>query len=472
MRRRLALGTAAALLPLAGRAFPATQVRADDRSLPAGIGRVEVAGAADRVGVYPTPGDGRPITRLPRDAQLQLTGEARGPDGQAWYAVRLWNALEGFVPQDALAFTTAPYKAPGSVAPPWKPPPAPAQGPFPLDATAVARTDWEFAAAPDGPGIGALVPGGRHRLTAWATDSSGRAWYGFAAEGGLSSHWTPSGALALELPDRAPAGAGGVTLAQGVAGKGMWFTYETVRQTPPEHLVATALANGLSFLAPEVGTSRRGYWAGAELDALLGAAHGARLRVIPWVYTWLADLPGDLALALRAARHVSPTGEAPDGIAVDIEENLDEGVVRTFGQLLRGAVGPARLLVAITFQPQHSQGRRTPYPAIAETFDVVAPMSYWHLRDAPYGYAEAYAYVAESVRLIRERTGQPDLPVTVLGQTFDWFTRGEIGAGNPTADEVRGAMQGARDAGALGIGFFDWFSATPEEWEALGSFGW
>jgi hypothetical protein len=225
-------------------------------------------------------------------------------------------------------------------------------------------------------------------------------------------------------------------------------------------------------LAPQVGTSRQGYWAGKELDALLAAAHGAGLRVIPWVYTWLSDLPADLDLAVRAARHVTPGGDSPDGIGVDIEENLDEPAVRAFGQLLRASVGPGRLLVALTFQPQHPQGQRTPFGAIAESFDVVAPMSYWHLRDAPYSEGAAYAYVAESVRLIRERTGRPDLPVAVLGQTFDWFTRNDIGAGNPTADELRGAMQGARDAGALGIGFFNWFSTTPEEWAAIGSFVW
>ena len=326
--------------------------------------------------------------------------------------------------------------------------------------------------------MGALTPGERRRVTAWATDAAGRAWYGFAAGPGppprrQRGHRLGPGERADPgAAARPPAAPGGAAPAQGVAGKGMWFTYDAVRETPPEHLVAAAVANGLSLLAPEVGTSRRGYWAGPELDALLAAAHGAGLRVLPWVYAWLADLPADLELALRAARHVAPGGDAPDGLAVDLEEHLDEGAVRAFGQLLRAAVGPERLLVAITFPPQHPQGRRTPFGALAESFDVVAPMSYWHLRPGPYGAAEAHAYVAESVRLLRDRTGRPDLPVAVLGQTFDWFARNDIGAGNPTAEEVRGAMQGARDAGAAGIGFFNWFSTTPEEWEAIGAFGW
>ncbi|MDQ3699730.1 MAG: hypothetical protein M3442_02290, partial [Chloroflexota bacterium] len=277
--------------------------------------------------------------------------------------------------------------------------------------------------------------------------------------------------VGLETPDPLVMTVNAVPLTRPVSGKGMWFTYDVLRETPAAHIVATARANGFAFLAPQVGTSRRGYWAGAELDALLPAAHAAGLAVVPWVYTWLADLPADLDLAVTAARHVAPGGHAVDGIAVDLEENLDEGAMRAYGHLLRATLGPERLLIAITFQPQNEAGRRTPFGALAETFNVIAPMSYWHLRNVPYSYRQAYDYVAESVRLIRERTGRPDVPVAVLGQTFDWFTRNEIGAGNPTADEIRGAMQGARDAGALGIGFFNWFSTTPEEWEAIGLFG-
>src|SRR5437870_1517997 len=89
----------------------------------------------------------------------------------------------------------------------------------------------------------------------------------------------------------------------------------------------------------------------------------------------------------------------------------------------------------------------------AETYDVIAPMSYWHARPIAYRYQDAYDYVADSVRLIRERVGRADLPVAVIGQTFDWFSRNEIGPGNPTGEEVRGAMQAARDNGAAGIGF-------------------
>jgi hypothetical protein len=330
----------------------------------------------------------------------------------------------------------------------------------------------DYAAAPAGPATGQVPAAAALLIGAWATDARGRAWYQFASADGGHRGWVLASAVALDTPDPLVAASGGRPLSHSVAGKGMWFTYDVLRETPVQHIVAAATANGFSFLAPQVGTSRRGYWAGPELDALLPAAHAAGLKVIPWVYVWLVDLPGDLELAARAARHVAPSGDRVDGLGVDVEENLDEDAVRAYGQVLRATVGPDTLLIAITYQPQIASGRRTPFPALAESFNVIAPMSYWHTRNVRHTYQDAYGYVVESVRLIRERVGRRDVPVAILGQTFDWFSRNEIGPGNPSGDEIRGALQAARDAGALGIGFFNWFSSTPEEWDAIGAFPW
>jgi hypothetical protein len=278
----------------------------------------------------------------------------------------------------------------------------------------------------------------------------------------LADRFTP------DAPDPATArGASGNPLADLLRGAGMWFTYDVLRETPTAHVIAAAKANGLSFLAPELGTSRRGYWASEHYDRLLPAAHDAGLRVIPWVYPWLVDLPADLELALKALRHTTPSGDRPDALGVDLEENLDEVANRAFAQLLRANAGPDACLAALVYQPQLASGRQTPYAALAESFNVLLPMAYWHGRPIRYSRQDAYAYVAEAVQGVRARVGRPDLPVAVIGQTFEWFARNEIGPNNPTFDEVRGAIEAARDTGALGIGFFNWFSATPEEWDAI-----
>ena len=91
-------------------------------------------------------------------------------------------------------------------------------------------------------------------------------------------------------------------------------------------------------------------------------------------------MPGDLQLALAAARHVAPSGDRVDALGIDVEENLDEAVNRTYGELLRASLGPDQVLIAMTYQPQIASGRRTAFGALAENYDVIAPMSYWHAR--------------------------------------------------------------------------------------------
>jgi len=434
-----------------------------------GVARADLPRASDKLPVRAAPAGEETITRLPQDAHVRVTGEVTGPDGGRWYAIRLWNALDGYVPSEALSFSPAPLKpANTGGAAPWEPEVPPAQGPFPLFAHGGLRAAAAFAAEPDGPALGRIAADTPVNVRAYATDTQTRMWVQVdpapgAPSGGwlLADRFTPAG------PDPLTATASGEVLANRLRGTGMWCTYDLLRETPTRHIIATARANGFSFLAPQVGTSRRGYWASAEYDALLPAAHDAGLKVIPWVYTWLVDLPGDMQLAATALRHISPSGDVPDGLGIDIEENIAETPVRAFGQLLRALVGHESLLAAITYQPQNANGRRTPFGAIAESFNVIAPMAYWHLRPIPYSERDAYDYVAESVRLIRERTGRRDAPVAVIGQTFDWFSRNEIGQHNPSGAEVRGSIRAVQDTGALGIGYFNWFSTVPDEWDAI-----
>ena len=55
---------------------------------------------------------------------------------------------------------------------------------------------------------------------------------------------------------------------------------------------------------------------------------------------------------------------------------------------------------------------------------------------------------------------------------FDFGYPRLLGPDSPTADEIEAAVRGARDAGAVGISFFDWTRATPAQWQALGYLDW
>jgi hypothetical protein len=185
--------------------------------------------------------------------------------------------------------------------------------------------------------------------------------------------------------------------------------------------------------------------------------------VIAWVYPYLENLPADVSMSLVAARYVAPSGDRPDGLVADVEENMSEGAVRAYGQILRATLGPRALMAVATYPPQWAAGRSYPFATVALSWDVIVPMDYWHVQRRAYTPAEVYKFVRDGVRLIRAQT-RPDEPAEVLGQTFDVF---QSGVNSPSAAEIAACARAARDAHAVGVSFFEWNHATPEEWGAL-----
>ena len=323
----------------------------------------------------------------------------------------------------------------------------------------------------------ALAPrGSAIQIDAWTTDVNGAAWY-HATSAPVTVTAAVTGTLPVTTVGSAPTGwvyGDAVTFDAGtpvsptallapLRGKGMWCTYPLLQTSPITAIIATAQAAGLSHLYVEVARSNKGFYGGPGLAALLPAAHRAGIRVIAWVYPFLRDLPFDVAMSLAAARYTAPSGDRPDGLLADVEENTNEGAVRAYGQVLRAALGPDTLMAIATFPPQWSAGRIYPFATAALSWNVVVPMDYWRLRRRAYSPAEVYAFVRASVALIRART-RPDMPVEVLGQMFNIY---QGGANSPSAAEILACAAAARDTGALGVSFFEWSHATPEEWAAL-----
>ncbi len=175
---------------------------------------------------------------------------------------------------------------------------------------------------------------------------------------------------------------------------------------PSAAVVAAARAAGLSHLYVEIAESSRGFYGAPGLAALLPAAHRAGLRVIAWVYPYLHDLPADVALTVAAARYRAPSGDRPDGVLADIEENVAEGTVHAYGQIVRAALGPAAPMAIAAVPPQSSAGRAFPFATAALSWDAIVPMDYWHAQRRAYGPAEVYAYVRDSVTQIRARAAR------------------------------------------------------------------
>ncbi len=277
--------------------------------------------------------------------------------------------------------------------------------------------------------------------------------------------------LVFSSPDHPSLGTAAVTLrtvpsaAAIVSGPGLWLTFPDWRDTPDATILAEARRVGATHLYLEVATSADGFYGGRALDDLLGQAHAAGLAVVAWVYAALSAPEQDMALARQVAAYVTPAGDRADGLALDVEQELDPATVALYAASVRHDVGAGGLLVGITWAPQ--QKPSYPYAQLAASVNVLAPMDYWHTREQDDTYAATYTWVRDSVAEVRALSGRPLAPVEVIAQTFDWFSQDGQGIFSPSADELAAARRAASDSGALGISYYRPATATPAEWAVM-----
>lgn len=398
------------------------------------------------------------LARLPGDLPVRALGA--GTPG--WASIALFGTLRAWVPRTTLQLhpgDIAPSPSTAVVATPAPPVPLKASPPMPFVARMHSRVAVYLRTAPSFAATRLLVLPRRSAFStdAWATDAAGAAWFHVHTPAGAG--WLYGDALVLDEP--APTQP--ARLLDPFRGKGMWFTYGLLATSPVTTIVAAAHAAGLTHLYVEVARSNKGYYGEAGLRTLLPVAHRAGIRVIAWVYPFLRDLPSDVTMSLAAARATAPGGDKIDGLVADVEENMSEVAVRAYGQLLRATLGPNVPLAIATYPPQWAAGKTYPFATAALTWNVIIPMDYWHLRSGPYSAATVYSFVAESINRIRAVTS-PTEPIEVLGQMFDLQNSGR---NSPTAPEIAAAAAAARAGGALGVSFFEWAHATPDEWDAL-----
>jgi hypothetical protein len=450
-----------------------------------GVGTARVV--RDLAAVYSVPSTaGYVVWRLYEGSQVVVTGEAIAAEDTLWRPVRIWNSEDGWLEADALSFEPFPPPAPparGSAAPapgPAAPPSGPCQPKpeprapesLPLRAPATVTRTAALTTS-DGSAAGSLSAGTSAVADGWSVGEDGLARYHVTAGG--RAGWAPPGMVALQAADPVGRTVGDHAITAPIHGKGLWYVLDSREHgtAPATRVARAARSAGLSHLYVEVATSRGGFWGARWLDALLPAARQVGVRVIGSVYVCLDDLPADLALSLEVARYRTPDGLMLDGLTADVEETLVAENVRAYGELLRHAVGDDYLLVATTYPPESWYAPRYPWPALAASWNAVAPMAYWRqMESRAFTAEEVYTYTRRNLAKTRELVGRPDLPVEMLGQLFQMGAPRLLGPDPPTAAEITAAARAARDAGAVGISYFDWTRATPAHWQALTAIDW
>lgn len=397
-----------------------------------------------------------------------------------WTHVSFWSGVDGYVPSDEVSSNFPVGIRDNGCSYPGLPsadsnPLASNRGPFPLAGRAVVTIPSTVYASADNhstpltnPPVGTAVT-----FTEWATDTSGTPWYHVTLPQGTG--WIWGGNIRMDLPDPATRIVGGHPIWASMAGKGMYGTNYLVHHSDVNVLVQAAKRAGITHIYAEVAISRFGFYGQNSLDRLLPVAHKAGLTVIAWIYTNLDNVGDDARMTQMVANYRTPSGDRADGMLMDIEEITDSGSVYTYGQLARAMVGPDELFVASVFHPYARTGY--PYAAIAASFNVIAPMNYWHNhRNRQYPDEKVERFVSVSIQTIRAAMsvgGSTPLPVEETGQTYDMFSPAFTGWNNaPTASEVTADMRTARGIGCIGVAFYEWQTTTQDEWSAINGFSW
>ncbi len=196
-----------------------------------------------------------------------------------------------------------------------------------------------------------------------------------------------------------------------------------------------------------------------RLVRLVDRAHANDMFVVGWYLPTFEDVDDDW-------RRIEAAMQLPiDGFALDIEaQDVADPAERTrrlleLSQRLRDVAGD-RVLVANVLPPIQMEELAPslwpdfPWAELGEYYEVFMPMGYFTFREDGHRWRDAEAYTAENVRRIRERVGDPDLPVHFIGGIADLTT----------VADVEGMTRGAVASGALGLSLYDVATTAPELW--------
>jgi hypothetical protein len=251
------------------------------------------------------------------------------------------------------------------------------------------------------------------------------------------------------------------------AGLGTWLDiYATSYWDNPEQQVAAMARDGVKTLFLQTGNYSQ-QANRSELGRFVDAAHAHGLRVVAWYLPSFAHPEQDAHASLAAIRFRSSHGERFDSFALDIEasivssEPLRNKRLINLSARLRRSVGPHYPLGAIIPSPvgmlRHPHYWRSfPYHAVARLYDVFLPMAYWTDRHL-HGTHAARAYLAADVVVIHKRTGDPRVPIHLIGGI----------SGSMTTDDMTGFMRAVADCHPLGYSLYAWSVMRSGQWSAL-----
>jgi hypothetical protein len=206
----------------------------------------------------------------------------------------------------------------------------------------------------------------------------------------------------------------------------------------------------------------------SAVSAFISACHARDMRIVAWYLPDFRRGLRDYRRSMAAISFHTPDGQRFDSFSLDIEASIVKPAsVRShrlivLSQRLRTATGPSYALGAIIPSPvgmtrSASYWRGFPYARLAGLYDVMAPMGYYSYHGR--GAKQAYQETLSNVAIIRDQTGDPAVPIHVIGGLAE----------NSSGAETQAFVRATRETGVIGASLYDWATSDAADWAALGT---
>jgi hypothetical protein len=251
-------------------------------------------------------------------------------------------------------------------------------------------------------------------------------------------------------------------------GLGTWIDIYDVAWEHPATAVRRMRQRGIRTLYLQTSNYSRSrpYVFKEGVQRFLDAAHRNGISVVAWYLPGLRDLGRDFRRSMAAIRLRTARGSGFDSFAMDIEDDsVRRPAARTRRLLrlttwIRRATSPAYPLGAIIPSPLRlstdpQYWPHFPYHQLSWLYDVFLPMTYFTYR--VHGREGARWYTARNIRIIREQTGDPAVPIHVIGG---------IG-GSAGGSETAGFVRAVRDHHVIGASYYTFPLVSDQEWREL-----
>ena len=260
--------------------------------------------------------------------------------------------------------------------------------------------------------------------------------------------------------------AAGVSLFRGL---GSWVDiYEHWSFADPEHAVARMARHGVRTLYLETSNFAREVpikWPGKEAR-FIRAAHAHGMQIVAWYLPGFLRPARDFHRVMTAIRFRTWDGQRFDGFALDIESPaVRRPAIRTrrlvdLSERIRTAVGPDYPLGAIIPTPLGMEQNPSywpgfPYRQLRGRYQAFLPMTYFTWRVS--GRAGAHRYTSACIGIIRNKTGDPAVPIHVIGGISD----------ESTVAEAQGFVRALRQRRVIGGSYYAFHGTTNAQWQVL-----